>query len=544
VDSALKDRTASKQPPAILVVDDHPANLLALEALLQPLGHQVVWANSGEEALRKVHSQDFAVILLDVQMPGLDGFQTARLIKQSERSRSTPIIFLTALSRDASHVFEGYSHGAVDYLLKPFDPEVLRSKVSVFVELFARGEEIRRQAELLRERDREVQERRSELRFRTLTDAMPISLWVTDAQGDTVYRNRVWLDYRGLSPGLSEGSEMDGRIFHPEESLAARQGWEASLASGEPFQMELRLRGAEGVHRWHLLRACAEREVPGARPVRWVVTAVDVHDAKLHEQALAQTNEAKDAFLAAASHELRTPLQAAKGYAHLATLRLGGESDTPLGRAVRMMGRQVDRMSKLVEELLDISRIQGGRLSLELSTFDLGQLVREAVERTVVASGPATVEVRVPLGVTVEADQGRVDQVITNLVSNAIRYSPEGGLIEVELQATSGGVSLRVRDRGLGIPPEKQREIFERFARAHGPSYGGLGLGLTIAQGIVEQHGGRIEVESSGRGGEGSTFTVSLPRKGRGHSSEPHPSAEWRPAVVTRLEGRRSGAGR
>jgi PAS domain S-box-containing protein len=544
VDSALKDRTASKQPPAILVVDDHPANLLALEALLQPLGHQVVWANSGEEALRKVHSQDFAVILLDVQMPGLDGFQTARLIKQSERSRSTPIIFLTALSRDASHVFEGYSHGAVDYLLKPFDPEVLRSKVSVFVELFARGEEIRRQAELLRERDREVQERRNELRFRTLTDAMPISLWVTDAQGDTVYRNRVWLDYRGLSPGLPEGSEMDGRIFHPEESLAARQGWEASLASGEPFQMELRLRGAEGVYRWHLLRACAEREVPGARPVRWVVTAVDVHDAKLHEQALAQTNEAKDAFLAAASHELRTPLQAAKGYAHLATLRLGGESDTPLGRAVRMMGRQVDRMSKLVEELLDISRIQGGRLSLELSTFDLGQLVREAVERTVVASGPATVEVRVPLGVTVEADQGRVDQVITNLVSNAIRYSPEGGLIEVELQATSGGVSLRVRDRGLGIPPEKQREIFERFARAHGPSYGGLGLGLTIAQGIVEQHGGRIEVESSGRGGEGSTFTVWLPRKGRGHSSEPHPSAEWRPAVVTRLEGRRSGAGR
>ncbi len=544
MDSALKDRTASKQPPAILVVDDHPANLLALEALLQPLGHRVVWANSGEEALRKVHSQDFAVILLDVQMPGLDGFQTARLIKQSERSRSTPIIFLTALSRDASHVFEGYSHGAVDYLLKPFDPEVLRSKVSVFVELFARGEEIRRQAELLRERDREVQERRNELRFRTLTDAMPISLWVTDAQGDTIYRNRVWLDYSGLSPGLSEGSEMDGRIFHPEESLAARQGWEASLASGEPFQMEVRLRGAEGVYRWHLLRACAEREVPGARPVRWVVTAVDVHEAKLHEQRLAQTNEAKDAFLAAASHELRTPLQAAKGYAHLATLRLGGESDTPLGRAVRMMGRQVDRVSKLVEELLDISRIQGGRLSLELSTFDLGQLVREAVERTVVASGPATVEVRVPPGVTVEADQGRVDQVITNLVSNAIRYSPEGGLIEVELQATSGGVSLRVRDRGLGIPPEKQREIFERFARAHGPSYGGLGLGLTIAQGIVEQHGGRIEVESSGRGGEGSTFTVWLPRKARGHSSEPHPSAEWRPAVVTRLEGRRSGAGR
>jgi PAS domain S-box-containing protein len=525
------------------VVDDHPANLLALEAILQPLGHRVVWANSGEEALRKAHSQDFAVILLDVQMPGLDGFQTARLIKQSERSRSTPIIFLTALSRDASHVFEGYSHGAVDYLLKPFDPEVLRSKVSVFVELFARGEEIRRQSELLHERDREVQERRNELRFRTLTDAMPISLWVTDARGDTVYRNRVWLDYSGQSL-LSEGSEMDGRFFHPEEGSAALRGWETSLARGEPFQMELRLRRSDGVYRWHLLRACAERETPAARPMRWVVTAVDLHDAKLHEQALAEASEAKDAFLAAASHELRTPLQAAKGYAHLATLRLGGEGDSPLGRAVRMMGRQVDRMSKLVEELLDISRIQGGRLSLELSTFDLGQLVREAVERTVVASGPATVEVRVPAGVMVEADQGRVDQVVTNLISNAIRYSPEGGLIEVELLPGSDGVSLRVRDRGLGIPPEKQREIFERFARAHGPSYGGLGLGLTIAHGIVEQHGGRIEVESSGRGGEGSTFTVWLPRLARVSSSERPPSVDRSVPPVALFEGRRRGAGR
>jgi signal transduction histidine kinase len=211
---------------------------------------------------------------------------------------------------------------------------------------------------------------------------------------------------------------------------------------------------------------------------------------------------------------------------------------------VRMMGRQVDRMSKLVEELLDISRIQGGRLSLDLSTFDLGQLVREAVERTVVASGPATVEVRVPPGVMVEADQGRVDQVVTNLVSNAIRYSPEGGLIEIELQPGSDGVSLRVSDRGLGIPPEKQREIFERFARAHGPGYGGLGLGLTIAHGIVEQHGGRIEVESSGRGGEGSTFTVWLPRQARAAGIESPPSPERRAPAVALLEGRRRGASR
>ena len=159
----------------ILVVDDHAPNLLALEATLDDLG-EVVKAHSGAEALLRLLREDFALILLDVQMPGMDGFEAARLIKERERSRLIPIVFLTAHNRDAAHVFQGYAQGAVDYVLKPFAPEILRSKVSVFVELFLKEQQLKRQEALLRRREREALERESAHRYRLLADAMPLCL--------------------------------------------------------------------------------------------------------------------------------------------------------------------------------------------------------------------------------------------------------------------------------------------------------------------------------------------------------------------------------
>src|SRR6478735_4006943 len=164
-------------PARILMVDDHPANLLALEGILSPLGQELVRANSGAEALKAVLQQDFAVILMDVQMPGMDGFQTAKLIKEREKSRSIPVIFLTALSRDAANVFKGYKHGAVDYLLKPFDAEILRAKVQVFVDLYQKTDKLKRQEALLRERELEAVERKADLRFQTLTESIPQCIW-------------------------------------------------------------------------------------------------------------------------------------------------------------------------------------------------------------------------------------------------------------------------------------------------------------------------------------------------------------------------------
>src|SRR6476661_4554477 len=183
---------------SILIVDDHPANLVALEAILSPLGHELVMARSGEEALRRILHGEFALILLDVQMADMNGFETASLIKQHPRSRHIPIIFITAVNRDAAHVFRGYSHGAVDYLVKPFDADILRSKAAVFIELFIRGEKLKLQERLLRERERDALERKSQERYRRLLDAMPECIWAADAAGKVNYWNRQGLAYCGL----------------------------------------------------------------------------------------------------------------------------------------------------------------------------------------------------------------------------------------------------------------------------------------------------------------------------------------------------------
>ena len=185
----------------ILLVDDHEENLLALESILEPLGQKLLLATSGEEALRRLLVDDVALILLDVRMSGLDGFETAALIKQRERTRSIPIIFLTAASSDEAQIFRGYSAGAVDYLLKPFDPDVLRSKVSVFVELHQKSELVNRQAALLRERELAEAVRESEERYRALADAMPQIVWTSRADGKATYYNRRWFEYTGLEPG-------------------------------------------------------------------------------------------------------------------------------------------------------------------------------------------------------------------------------------------------------------------------------------------------------------------------------------------------------
>ena len=633
---------------AILMVDDHPANLLALEAILEPLGQELVKATSGEEALKQLLQRDFAVILMDVQMPGMDGFQTAALIKQRERTRTIPIIFLTALSRDAAHVFKGYAHGAVDYLLKPFDPEILRSKVSVFVDLFLKEQQLQRQAALLRQRDREALERQSALRYRRLTESLPEPMWAARADGALTYANRAWRDYTGHHEGYELSLSSFLLDVHPVDRERMRTVWSDGVVQAQGSSQEFRLRRKDGVYRWHLARAVPEHDEHG-QLVGWLAIATDIDDKRRAEEALGRfkttldatldcvlmftpdtltlayanagaakqlsasveelvglsvleveaafdetgfrkllaplmsgtlpsqtystnhrrrdgsevpvevvlqyvaegdgpgrfisvarditerqraetalrlASEAKDAFLAAASHELRTPLAAAKGHAHLALLKLGGQTEAGPGKSLQIINRQIDRMAKLVEDLLDISRLQAGRLSLELEPFDLSQLVLETRDRMAVLSQTHELKVEVPERLEGTWDRGRLDQVLTNLLSNAIRYSPEGGQVLVRLAVEGdSGVHLSVKDQGVGIPSEKQRLIFERFGRAHGSKYGGLGLGLTISQGIVEQHGGRIWAESTGTAGQGSTFNVWLPRRTEAQAATPTESS-------------------
>jgi PAS domain S-box-containing protein len=494
------------------MVDDHPANLLALDAILEPLGQRLVKATSGQEALRCLLREDFALILLDVQMPGMDGFETARLIRQRQRSRYTPIIFLTAHSRDEAHLVHGYSAGGADYVVKPFHPDVLRWKVEAFVALFRQQQRLQRQEAALWERERHILARQSELRFRRLVDSMPQFVWELLVDGTVSYANRGWQEYAGLTAAQARQQEANHRFIHPEDLPRVQAAWRMSQNTGQPLEQEYRLRRArDGVFRWFLGRTLPERDSDG-RIVGWISTATDIDDARKAVEVLRAASEAKDMFLTMAAHELRTPLQAARSYAHLARVKAGPELSPGVDRALQGIHRSVDRMASLVGNLLDMGQLQRGELRLSPVELDLGELLHEVVEHFQPLPEGQRIELDAPRGLVLPGDPERLEQVFTNLVANALRYSPERGHLRLIARAEPGQVHVEVVDRGVGIPAGQLEHIFERFSRAHGISYGGLGLGLSISRGIIERHGGRIWAESAGRPGEGSTFHVVLPR--------------------------------
>jgi PAS domain S-box-containing protein len=270
--------------PNILLVDDRPENLFALEAILEPLGQNLLRAGSGEEALRQLLRHEVAVILLDVQMPALDGFGTAELIKQRERTRHVPIIFVTAISKDEEQVFRGYSSGAVDYVFKPFNPDVLRSKVAVFIELYEKNEQLRKQAELLKEQELADLRRESEERYRFLAEAQPDQIWTALPNGELDYVNQRALDYFETPfPELVESGWT--QVLHPEDIGQTLERWQTSLATGQPYENEVRLRRAsDESYRWHLSRAVAMTARDGA-VVKWFGSNTDIHDRKRAEEA-------------------------------------------------------------------------------------------------------------------------------------------------------------------------------------------------------------------------------------------------------------------
>ena len=276
-------------PVSLLLVDDHEENLLALEVTLELPEVTLVKASSGAEALRCVLRGSFAAILLDVSMPEMDGFEVARLIKQRVRSKHIPIIFLTAAIKDVESIYRGYEVGAVDYILKPIDPDVVRAKVEVFVELFRRGEEIVRQAELLREveqrrREVELAELRglTERRYQSLADAVPQLVWTADASGGFTYFNQRWMDYTGYTLAQSLGAGWPS-VVHPNDAQRFLDQWQHALATGTWLRSECRLRRAHGSYRWHLCEILPERDQE-QRITGWLGTFTDVDENKRLEE--------------------------------------------------------------------------------------------------------------------------------------------------------------------------------------------------------------------------------------------------------------------
>ena len=541
------------QRASILMVDDRPENLMALEAILEPLGHALVRAASGEEALRAVLRKDFACILLDVQMPGMNGFETAELIKKRERSRFTPIIFLTAISKEDEFVFQGYSVGAVDYMFKPFNPDILRSKVSVFVDLYLKTEQLRHQEERLRQsqrRELELEHRarllESEARMAEIVDsALEAIITFGDDRVITLF-NQAAQETFGITEEQALALTIDqlfadfGGVDLDRVCADTRSTPEARGAARAPRALALTGRRADGGEfPAEASISCLELEAERV----FTVIARDISERKRAEEALKQqavslartgeelkrVNEqlqarqmeleaamsARSRFYASMSHELRTPINAILGYSALLLDNIYGPLTPEQTRGIDRANKAAKHLLELVNDILDLSKIEAGKLELEIqpATFpgvihDLFVTVRPLADEH--GSELALEYTGEPA--TVITDPRRVRQILLNLLSNAIKFG-EGKPITVDCRPRDdGGVEIDVTDRGIGIPVEDHDKIFDEFVQLSQPNqHQGTGLGLPISRRLAQLLDGSLTVRSIP--GEGSTFRLSLPAK-------------------------------
>jgi PAS domain S-box-containing protein len=499
---------------SILLVDDRPANLLALEAILDPLDQRLVRAASGEEAIQKLEDEEFAVILMDVRMPGMDGLRTAEVISQRESAARVPIIFLTAVPIGNADVASGYARGAVDFLLKPFDPEILRSKVSVFVDLHQKEQMIKRQAGLLRQREREAFERRSELRFRSLMDALPQCVWVARADQTFYYWNKRAVDYIGMPPTVAVGAERLFEFVHPDDLETIKSEWQLATSLQHSAEVQVRLRRhSDGAYRWFLMRGVPQQDESG-KLTGWIVAATDID---IEHQALEDAeaaNRMKEEFLATVSHELRNPLNAIVGWIHL--LRSGNLDAVKSSKAVETIERNVHLQTALIDDILDVSRIMRGKINLNFRTVRMGAVIEAAlaaVRPTADAKGVALDCEMAAASDEISGDADRLQQIVWNLLSNAIKFTPRDGLVVIRTEQHGAELTLTVRDTGQGISADFIPRVFDRFSQADSGStraHGGLGLGLAIVRHLVELHAGTVEAASAGPG-QGAIFSVHLP---------------------------------
>jgi PAS domain S-box-containing protein len=529
----------------VLLVDDQPARLLSYRTILEPLGQHLVEAASGEEALARLMENEFAVILLDVNMPGLDGFETASLIHEHPRFEKTPIIFVTAVNVSDMDRLRGYNLGAVDYVMVPVIPEILRSKVTVLIELFRKRRELQvlnlslaaANEALQAERAREVNQlnetlrranaeladanatlqaeigerRRAEERMHFLADTIPSIVWTCDPDGLITYANRNWDEYYGFPAGGGP-DHLTRIVLHPDEGEAVRELVVESLRAGEKFEFEARHLGREGNYCWFMTRAVPWRDATG-NLITWFGITTSIHHHKQLMEQLREADRRKDQFLATLSHELRNPLAPIQSALNVHRLApdAGGRQ-----HLLGIIERQMQLMVRLIDDLLDVSRINGGKLTLRRQRVPAAQVLAAAIEtaRPLVEHAGHHLEVVVEEGdLWLNADPQRLAQVFANLLNNASKYTEPGGRIDVSLRALDNEVAVSVRDSGIGMSPEQLAEVFDLFVQVDASlerTRGGLGIGLTLVRQLVEMHGGRVLARSEGLG-RGSEFIAFLP---------------------------------
>jgi len=499
----------------ILVVDDNATKRLALRAILSPLGYSIVEADSGVAGLRCVMAQNFAVILLDIQMPSMNGFETAAHIRQRKQSEMTPIIFITAHgSMDTVNV-DRYAEGAVDFIFAPVPADELRAKVSVFANLFIRAEELAKQA-------REVKASADQLRL--LTDAAPIGIFQTNAENTYVYTNPRWSEITGVSPEQATGQFWDTIL---------EQNQREELAVGTPEGPEGR---SDLCRRFEIHPSGSDLRIVHltSKPISnrdggvagWVGTLADVTAEVGAEAAMSDARDAategsrlKSDFLANMSHEIRTPMNGVIG---MTDLLLDTDLDPRQRDYAQTVRNSGEILLTIINDILDFSRVEAGKLQIEKIEFNLREVVEDVAN---LLAGPAqtkglelmaVVDKSVP--VVTKGDPGRVRQVLTNLIGNAIKFTQAGEVIlrvNTQTLGTKRVIRFEVDDTGDGISPESIDTVFQPFVQADSSTsrkYGGTGLGLAISAQLIGLMGGNCGVSS--RLDLGSQFWFTIPAKG------------------------------
>jgi signal transduction histidine kinase/ActR/RegA family two-component response regulator len=533
----------------ILLVDDRPEKVLAIEAVLSSLGENIVCASSGREALRHILNTEFAVILLDVNMPGMDGFETATLIRQRRSTQHVPIIFITVIG-DEMQVVRGYSLGAVDYIMTPFVPEVLLSKVGVFVDLYRKTHQVKLQAESLARRASQLQKLAQasviinsalslERMLHTITQTagdviqshQAITLFIdprpgrrTRTQAFTAFSDRYanWRDKPLQLDALAHSQVLRNHSATrmTEEQVTQHPDWAIVQNLQVPpilgGMLAAPLTGRDG-SRLGVIYLADGRNGPFTADDEMIavqlaqMASIAIENAMLAEER--EANRLKEEFLSTLSHELRTPLNAILGWTQLLRLQaVNGE----LAHGVEVIERNARAQARLIEDLLDVSRIATQKLRLNLQAVPLDKLIAEVCDSHRPAAEAKHIEwrVKVPSScVNMNADPDRLRQVLTNLISNAIKFTPDKGQIDVSVECAAQQVRVSVTDTGCGIDRAFLPYVFERFRQADSSStrrQGGLGIGLAIVRHIVELHGGSVRADSPGVG-MGSVFAITLP---------------------------------
>ncbi len=515
----------------ILIIGARGEDILAKEARSGMLPIQVLETSSCPEALQYLRTYEVALILVDLQNPEIDGVGTMKAIRKNLKYKKIPTIFLTTADKDDGSLYRENQFEVVDYIFKPFRPEILHSKINAFVEMAIKSRQLKAQKDVIqssRRRERDLQlaaiEVESLKRYRSLADAIPHIVWKAHADGTVDYFNKVWSDYTGMSSERSMGSAWQNAIYRGDKKKLL-QSWMLSTSTHQAFEVECRLRRSDGEMRWFWIQATPELDQE-SEIVAWLITGTDIHDRKQTEAKMIEAekmaisaNLAKTHFLANMSHEIRTPLNAILGFAEL--ILNPAQTEEERIYSVSTIRRSGHHLLKIIDEILDISKVEAGHLEIESIQLNLIAMLSQLKSLLNVQALSKNLHLEFIFESSIPefifTDPNRLRQILLNMIGNAIKFTSKGSVqVHLEWQESQkpgeGTLSFRICDTGVGIDAAQAERLFQPFMQVDSSTtrkFGGTGLGLALSRQFAEAMNGTVSLESS-QPNKGSTFLCKI----------------------------------